>query len=145
MTSQLEVADSRVSSPYWALRLTYFLVPLLAGLDKFFNILAYWPAYLSPRFAHSIPMSPQHFMYLVGIVEIIVGLLVISRYTRTGAYLAMLWLICIAINLISRRLLDIAVRDLAMAVGAFALGQLATVRAGVYRRTRARVAEPLPA
>ena len=51
------INDSRFSSSYWALRVTYVLVPLLAGLDKFFNLLAYWPSYLGPKFAHLIPMS----------------------------------------------------------------------------------------
>jgi uncharacterized membrane protein YphA (DoxX/SURF4 family) len=140
MTSELE--DTRFSSPYWALRVTYIVVPLVAGLDKFFNLLTYWPGYLSHRFAAAIPMAPQHFMYLVGVVEIVVGLLVASRYARAGAYIVMLWLICIALNLIARRSLDIAVRDLAMAVGAFALARLETARTTVYRRVR--VTEPLP-
>src|SRR6185369_4213234 len=112
-------------------------------LDKFFNLLAFWPGYISASFARAIPMSPQHFMYLVGIVEIIAGLLVLSRYTRVGAYIVMVWLVCIAINLVSRRTLDVAVRDLALAVGAFALARLEEIRAGVEGRLR--VTRPLPA
>jgi len=137
------VNDSRFSSSYWALRVTYVLVPLLAGLDKFFNVLAYWPSYLSPSFARAIPMTPQHFMYLVGVVEMLAGLLVLSRYARIGAYVVMAWLVCIAINLVSRRALDVAVRDLAMAVGAFSLARLEEIRSGVEGRVR--VARPLPA
>src|SRR4051812_2977523 len=137
------INDSRFSSSYWALRATYVLVPLLAGLDKFFNVLAYWPSYLSPSFARLIPMSPQHFMYLVGVVEIAAGVLVLSRYARVGAYVVALWLVCIAINLLSRRTLDVAVRDLAMAVGAFSLARLEEIRSGVEGRVR--VSRPLPA
>ena len=128
--------DSRLSSSYWALRVTFILVPLIAGLDKFGNMLTNWPHYLSPAFARIIPMSPPAFLHVVGVVEIIAGLLVLSAWTRLGAYVVMAWLICIAINLVSMGYLDIAVRDLAMAVGAFALARLQEVRAGVPARVR---------
>jgi len=55
---------------------------------------------------------------------------------RVGAYIVMAWLICIAINLVSFGMFDIAVRDLAMAVGAYALAQLSTAHAGVTVRAR---------
>jgi len=136
--------DSRLSSSYWALRVTYLVVPIVAGLDKFFNVLTNWPKYLSPAFAHMIPMSPHAFMRLVGVVEIIAGLLVLSgRLTRVGAYIVMAWLICIAINLVALGMPDIAVRDLAMAVGAFALARLEEVRVGAGRRVGVRVQEPV--
>jgi uncharacterized membrane protein YphA (DoxX/SURF4 family) len=130
--------DPRLSSSYWALRVTYILVPLLAGLDKFTNLLTYWPHYVSPTFARLLPMTPSAFMKIVGIVEIVVGLLVLAKVTRVGAYIAMVWLVCIAINLASMGLFDIAVRDLGLAVGAFALGRLEEVRSGVAVRARAR-------
>jgi uncharacterized membrane protein YphA (DoxX/SURF4 family) len=123
--------DPRLSSSYWALRVTYILVPLLAGLDKFTNLLTYWPHYVSPAFARLLPMTPVAFMHLVGIVEIAVGLLVLTKATRVGAYIAMVWLACIAVNLASMSLFDIAVRDLGLAVGAFALARLQEVRSGV--------------
>jgi uncharacterized membrane protein YphA (DoxX/SURF4 family) len=134
--------DPRLSSSYWALRVTFIAVPLLAGLDKFTNLLAYWPQYLSPTFARLLPMTPSAFLHVVGIVEIVVGLLVLTRATRVGAYIAMVWLVCIAINLASMGMFDIAVRDLGLAVGAFALGRLDEVRSGVPVRARAhRTAE----
>src|SRR5689334_18549337 len=128
--------DSRLSSSYWALRATYVIVPLLAGLDKFTNLLAYWPRYLSSAAARLIPFAPSTFMRIVGVVEIIASLLVISKYARIGAYVVMAWLICIALNLVSARMYDLAVRDLAMAVGAFALARLEEVRVGSALRTR---------
>ena len=77
--------DGRLAVSYQALRVTYILVPLLAGLDKFANLLTNWSHYLSPAFARMIPMSPQVFMYLVGVVEIVAALLVLSRRTaRVG-------------------------------------------------------------
>jgi hypothetical protein len=127
--------DSRASSSYWALRTTYVLVPLLAGLDKFANLLTYWPKYVSPTFARMLPISPVAFMRIVGVVEVIAALLVLSK-PRIGAYVVMAWLICIAINLASLGSFDIAVRDLAMAVGAFALARLHEARAGVTAGVR---------
>jgi hypothetical protein len=100
-----------LESLYRPLWLTYGLVPLLAGLDKFFNLLTDWPKYLSPWIAHLLPVSAQSFMYAVGIIEIVVGLLVL-----------------IALNLVTLGLFDIAVRDLAMSVGAYTLARLAELR-----------------
>ena len=129
------IQDSRVSSSYWALRATYVLVPLLAGLDKFANLLTYWPQYVSPTFARLLPMSPVGFMRIVGIVEVVAALLVLLK-PRIGAYVVMAWLICIAINLVSMGLFDIAVRDLSMAVGAFALARMQEAHAGAPARVR---------
>ena len=132
--------DSRVSSSYWALRVTYVLVPLLAGLDKFLHLdlLTTWSQYLSSTFERLIPIPPGAFLRIAGAVEIIAGLLVASRLTRVGAYVVMAWLICIALNLISLRMFDVAVRDLAMAAGAFALARLQEARAGVPARVKRR-------
>ena len=127
--------DSRVSSSYWALRTTYVLVPLLAGLDKFANLLTYWPQYVSATFARVLPLSAVGFMRIVGVVEVAAALLVLLR-PRLGAYVVMAWLICIAINLASMGMFDIAVRDLAMAVGAFALARMQEARAGAPARVR---------
>lgn len=127
--------DSRVSSSYWALRATYVLVPLLAGLDKFANLLTYWPQYVSSAFARVLPMSAVGFMRIVGVVEVAAALLVLLK-PRIGAYVVMAWLICIAINLASMSMFDIAVRDLAMAVGAFALARMQEARAGAPARVR---------
>lgn len=121
-------AQPTLESLYRPLWLTYGLVPLLAGLDKFFNLLADWPQYLSPAIANLLPVSPETFMAVVGVVEIAVGLLVLTRWTRLGAWIAALWLALIAVNLLTLGLFDIAVRDLAMAVGAATLARLAELR-----------------
>lgn len=117
-----------LESLYRPLWLTYGLVPLLAGLDKFFNLLADWPKYLSPWMAGLLPVPAETFMYAVGIIEIVVGLMVLTRWTRLGAWIAMAWLALIALNLVTMGLFDIAVRDLAMAVGAYTLARLAELR-----------------
>ena len=132
--------DSRLSSPYWALRTTYVLVPLLAGLDKFLNLLTYWPHYLAPAAARIVPMSAPAFMRVAGVIEIVAGLLVLSKFARFGSYLVMAWLILIALNLVNLGMYDIAVRDAAMAVGAYALARLEEVRVGGVARVR-RVTE----
>jgi uncharacterized membrane protein YphA (DoxX/SURF4 family) len=120
--------NRNLESLYRPLWLTYGLVPLLAGLDKFFNLLTDWPKYVAPWVANLLPISPQTFMYAVGIIEIAVGLLVLTRWTRLGAWIAAAWLVLIALNLATMGLFDIAVRDLAMAVGAYTLARLAELR-----------------
>jgi uncharacterized membrane protein YphA (DoxX/SURF4 family) len=125
----LEVAmDNRLNQSWWALRIAFGVVPIVAGLDKFFNLLTNWEQYLSPLVARVIPAST--FMQGVGVIEIIAGLLVLSRLTRVGAYVVALWLVGIALNLLTTgKYFDIAARDLVMAVGAFTLGRLSEVRA----------------
>lgn len=120
--------EQKMKAPFTALRWTFGLVPLLAGLDKFFNLLADWPGYLSPAVQSLLPVSPTAFMYFVGIVEMAVGVMVLTRWTKYGAYLAMGWLTAIAVNLVIAGTFDVAVRDLAMAVGAFTLARFAELQ-----------------
>jgi uncharacterized membrane protein YphA (DoxX/SURF4 family) len=125
---------------YQPLRLTYGLIPLLAGLDKFLNLLADWPGYVSPLVAGVLPLAPETLMYVVGVVEIAVGVLVLTRWTRLGAWIAAAWLTLIALNLVAMGTFDVAVRDLAMAVGAYTLARLAQAREAAPARSRAAVA-----
>jgi len=105
------------------LKLTFGIVPIVAGLDKFTNLLTNWSAYLGNNTA-MIPFDVQTFMKIVGVIEILAGILVLTR-TLIGAYVVMIWLICIALQLlIGGHYFDVAVRDLVMAVGAFTLAQL---------------------
>jgi uncharacterized membrane protein YphA (DoxX/SURF4 family) len=113
---------------YQPLRWTYGLIPLLAGLDKFSNLLADWPSYISPAMKAVLPVAPATFMYGVGVIEITVGLMILTRWVREGAWLACGWLVLIAGNLALAGYLDVAVRDLAMAVGAYTLARLAAAR-----------------
>ena len=123
-----EVDRRVVDSVWWTLRLSFGLVPLLAGLDKFFNLLVHWPKYIAPVAAGMLPMTPQHFMYIVGIIEIVAGLgMLLSPWTKTFAYVVAAWLLCIALNLIAGGSYDIAVRDLAMAASAVSLARLTAV------------------
>ncbi|MEW6268415.1 MAG: hypothetical protein AB1689_03855, partial [Thermodesulfobacteriota bacterium] len=83
---------------------------------------------LSPAAASLLPFAPQTFMYLVGVVEIVVGLAILTRWTEIASYVAAVWLVCIAANLVLAGYLDVAVRDVVMAVGAFTLARLTEVR-----------------
>ena len=111
------------------LRFTYGIVPIVAGLDKFTNLLTNWSDYLGNN-RSMVPMEPLTFMKIVGVIEIIAGIIVFAR-TLVGAYIVMAWLILIALTLlIGGHYFDVAVRDLVMAVGAFTLAQLTRIVAG---------------
>jgi uncharacterized membrane protein YphA (DoxX/SURF4 family) len=117
-----------MESAWWALRIGLGLAAFLAGLDKFFNLLANWPQYLNPTVAHMLPVSAVTFMHAVGVIEMIVGLAVLTAFTRLGAYVAMLWLLAIAGNLVLAGFYDVAVRDVEMAIAAFTLARLTEAR-----------------
>jgi uncharacterized membrane protein YphA (DoxX/SURF4 family) len=125
----MSLPDDKLNSAWWALRIGLGAGPFLAGLDKFFNLLADWQIYLNPMAERLLPVSGATFMHIVGVIEMIVGLTILTRWTRIGSYIAMLWLVAIAVNLISTgRFLDVAVRDLEMAIAAYTLARLTEVR-----------------
>jgi hypothetical protein len=98
-------------------------------VDKFFNLLTDWSMYLSPAAAALLPLDPATFMRVVGVIEIVVGLAILTVATRVGAWVAMVWLIGIAVNLaMSGMFLDLAVRDLEIAVAAYVLARLTEAR-----------------
>lgn len=109
------------------IQLTFGIVPIVAGLDKFTNILTNWADYLSADMKAMLPVDPSVFMKSVGIIEIIAGILVLAR-PLIGAYIVMAWLICIALQLIiGGHYFDVAVRDLVMAIGAFTLAHITII------------------
>lgn len=115
----------RVERVYRLMKLTYGLVPIVAGLDKFTNLLTDWEKYLNPTIAQILPFSPHTFMLIVGIIEVIAGLIVLYR-PALGAYIVSAWLALIALSLLATKgYLDVAVRDLVMAIGAYSLAQIA--------------------
>src|SRR4051812_23452143 len=119
--------EAELKKPYWILRAAFGAVPIIAGLDKFTNLLTHWDQYLSPWISNVIP-APT-FMHLVGVIEIVAGILVLSGWTRLGAYVVCAWLVGIALNLVTTgHYLDVAVRDLVMSAGAFTLARLEEVR-----------------
>ena len=121
--------DQRLNSSWWALRIGLGLAPFLAGLDKFFNLLTNWTIYLNPLALRVIPVSAATFMRAIGVVEMIVGIAILTRWTRLGAYVAAAWLVGIALNLVTMgTFFDVAVRDLLLAVAAYTLARLTEIR-----------------
>ena len=131
--------NPKLESTFRALYVVYGVVPIVAGVDKFTNLLTHWVGYLSPFARSLLPVEPQTFMYAVGVIEVAAGLLVLIK-PRIGAWVVAAWLVAIALNLLVGGFLDIAVRDITMAVGAGTLARLAEVRAPAREPARAPVA-----
>ena len=116
-----------ISGVQTLLKFTYGLIPIVAGADKFTNLLVDWAKYLHPSLASMLPFKASFFMMIVGIIEIVAGIIVLTKPV-IGAYIVSAWLILIALNLLgSGSYLDVAVRDIAMAIGAFSLAKLSSV------------------
>jgi uncharacterized membrane protein YphA (DoxX/SURF4 family) len=115
----------QLTETWWSLRIVFGSIAFLAGLDKFFDVLAPWHDYLNPAISGMVNMEPHRFLYGVGIIEMIVGAGILAGATRVGGYVGALWLLGIAINLVSMgRYYDIAVRDVGLATGMFTLARL---------------------
>jgi len=121
-------AHEELNSVYIPLKLCYGLVPIIAGADKFLNLLTQWDQYLPGFVADNNPVSPAVFMMVVGVIEIVAGVVVLSKLTRLGAYVVAIWLVLISVNVLLAGFYDIAVRDLVMALGAYTLATLAGMR-----------------
>ena len=120
--------EKNLNTSWWSLRLVYGVIPVVAGLDKFFNLLTDWQQYLGPLLRNG-PLSPATLMHIVGVIEIAAGIAVLTRATKYAAYVVSVWLVCIALNLLtSGKYLDVAARDVAMAAGAFVLARLSEAR-----------------
>jgi hypothetical protein len=128
------------SQAFWLLRIGFFALPVIFGIDKFFNWFTFWPKYLWIGFPHLLGVSPQHFMYFVGTIEIAagIGVLLLPRFV---AYVIVAWLAGIITNLViigaatgHVTYWDIALRDFGLLIGALALARLAAfVRQGTAR------------
>ncbi|WP_108867048.1 hypothetical protein [Aquimarina aquimarini] len=106
------------------LKYTYGLVPIVAGLDKFMNILTNWEQYVAIGMVEMLPFEIGVFMAIIGVVEVVAGILVLYR-PQVGGYVVMGWLLAIALLLIGNgHYIDVAVRDVVMAIGAFLLVKL---------------------
>jgi hypothetical protein len=104
------------------------LTATLAGLDKFFNILADWQSYLSPLALQILPVPAGALMAVIGAVEIAVGVTILAVSPRIGGYIASAWLLLVAINLAIGGHFDVAVRDVVMSIAAFTLARLVEAR-----------------
>lgn len=126
MSTDLSTRLKNPSYQAFALLRTGFTVaPILFGLDKFTNILTEWTAYLAPWIDNLVPGDAAMAMRVVGVIEILAGLLV-AFAPRIGAYVVALWLAGIIVNLLTLSgFYDIALRDFGLMIGALALGRLA--------------------
>lgn len=106
------------------MKFTFVIVPIVAGLDKFTNILTDWEHYLNPAFAGMLPFTPSVFMMIVGVIEIVAGVIVWKK-PEIGGYIVSAWLVLIALTLlVGFTYADVAVRDLVMAISAFSMARI---------------------
>ena len=113
---------------YLLLRVGFVVAPILFGLDKFFNFMVDWPHYLAPWLNNIMPGTAQQFMYFVGVVEILAGILVLIS-PKWGSLVVAAWLAAIIVNLLTAEppeYYDIALRDFGLFLGALTLNRLAT-------------------
>ena len=133
-------AHHHTHQAYQILRLGFTIAPIVAGLDKFFHLLTDWNQYLAPFIPQMLGISASTFMMIVGVIEIVAGLLVWFK-PRFGGYLVMAWLWAIIINLLLiPGYFDIALRDFGLSLGALALARLAEVEVPAHAAGRMREA-----
>ena len=148
MATETLPARSRLKDPayqvFLLLRTGFTVAPVLMGVDKFFNWMVHWPDYLAGWVNSIMPGTAQQFMYAVGVIEIVAGLLVLL-VPRFGAPIVAAWLAGIIVNLLTNNppeYYDIALRDVGLFIGAISLTILAW---GLRRRQgeRAPLATPV--
>ena len=109
------------------LKYTFVIVPIVAGADKFTNLLTNWKQYINPSIAGILPFSGTTLMMIVGVIEIIAGIIVLKK-TEIGGYIVAAWLALIALTLLlGGGYIDLAVRDLVMAIAAFSLARISKI------------------
>jgi len=117
-----------LNSIFNTLKYTFVIVPIVAGVDKFTNLLTHWEQYLNPPLANILPFSASVFMMVVGVVEIIAGIIVLKK-AEIGGYIVAAWLTLIALTLLAGfHYVDIAVRDLVMAIAALSMARIAKLK-----------------
>jgi len=123
-----EVATSGAAyQAYMLLLIGFTVAPIIAGLDKFFNVLTNWTQYLSPMASSILGGASQQFMYLVGVIEIVAGIGVFLK-PKIFAYVVAAWLALIIVNLLLiPGYFDVALRDLGLLLSALALGRLSSL------------------
>jgi uncharacterized membrane protein YphA (DoxX/SURF4 family) len=133
------MVERHSNAAYWILRIALGVLPIAAGLDKFTNLLADWDMYLSPLAARVLPVSPEVFLRVAGVMEVVVGAGILLGFARWFGWVAAGWLTAIALNLVTTgNFLDLAARDLVLAASAVALAELA----GARERARGEARQP---
>ena len=125
----METNSKNQTQAFNLLKYTFVVVPIVAGADKFTNLLTQWEQYINPSMADLLPFSAATFMMIVGVVEIVAGLLVFKK-PEIGGYVVAAWLTLIALTLLAGfSYVDVAVRDLVMAIAALAMAKLSKTNA----------------
>jgi uncharacterized membrane protein YphA (DoxX/SURF4 family) len=138
--------NPRLNHAWWTLRAGLGLCAIFAGLDKFFDLLTNWEMYLNPLIPGLLQITAPTFMHIAGVVEMAVGVLIFTRFTRYAAYIIMAWLLAISASLVTQgQFLDIAVRDIELSLGAFVLAKLTEVRQESAVREASSNTESAPA
>lgn len=119
---------------FLVLRTAFTVAPILFGIDKFANLMTFWPKYLAHWIDAIVPGTAQQDMYVVGGIEVIAGLVVLVA-PRLGAWVVAAWLAGIIVNLLSfSTYYDIALRDFGLLIAAVALARLAVTYTPPLRR-----------
>lgn len=125
-----QLGTDPVVQAFWLLRIGFTVAPILFGVDKFTHVLTNWDKYLAPWVHNLLPGTTHQVMYVVGVVEIVAGLVVLIR-PRLGGYLVATWLLGIIVNLLSiGGYGDVALRDFGLLLAALTLARLATALRG---------------
>ena len=121
------IKNQEISKVVNVLKYLFVIVPIVAGADKFTNLLCNWEQYLNPTMADILPFSGAVFMKIVGVIEIVAGLIVLKK-PIIGGYIVSAWLALITISLLaSLNYLDVAVRDLVMSISALSMAKLSNI------------------
>ena len=129
----MAAVPDRARQAFRLLHVGFVVAPILAGLDKFFEVLVDWDRYLAPVATDVLPVSGHSFMLAVGVIEIAAGVLVALR-PRIGGYVVAVWLWAIILNLlVAGDFYDIALRDFGLSLAALALARLAEAFAATGR------------
>jgi hypothetical protein len=124
MATQQQSQYGQLKGVFHLMKYTFVIVPIVAGLDKFTDILVQWENYLNPGMVKLLPFTPHHFMEIVGVIEFVAGIIVFKK-PRLGGLIVAAWLALIALTLLGGlSYLDVAVRDLVMAISAYCMAKL---------------------
>ena len=121
------IKNQSLTQTFNLLKYTFGIVPIAAGADKFTNLLTNWEQYINPTMANLLPFSTSVFMIIVGVIEIIAGVIVLKK-PEIGGYIVAAWLTAIALTLLlGFNYVDVAVRDLVMAISALSMARLSKI------------------
>lgn len=121
------IKNHTLNSIFNLLKYVFVVVPIVAGADKFTNLLTNWEQYVNPSIADLLPFSAALFMKIVGVIEIVAGIIVFKK-PELGGFIVSAWLTLIALSLLAGfNYVDVAVRDLVMAIAALSMARLAKI------------------